>query len=248
MTSAEAHGRALWRSSSIFAVTSDARAPIEILSRTLTRAAAAFAVAATAVAASVTAPQLVPAAQAEPSCPDIEVVFARGTDEAPGLGRVGGAFVDSLRGKVGGRSVGAYAVAYPATFDFLAAAGGANDASVHIQWMVTNCPATRLVLGGYSQGAAIVDVLAAVPFPAVGFNAPLPPNVPEHIAALAVFGNPTTKVGLPLTVSPVYGTRSIDLCNGGDPVCSGGDDIAAHSNYGSAGFTDQAATFVAGLV
>jgi cutinase len=205
--------------------------------------------AAMALAALVAVPPAgIPTAQAEPSCPDIEVVFARGTDEAPGLGRVGSAFVDSLRGQVGGRSVGTYAVNYPATWDFLAAAGGANDASGHIQWMVTNCPATKLVLGGYSQGAAIVDVLAAVPFPAVGFNAPLPPNVPEHIAALAVFGNPTTKVGLPLTISPVYGNRSIDLCNFGDPVCSGGDDIAAHSNYGPAGLTAQAATFVAGRV
>ena len=202
-----------------------------------------------AMTALVTAPgTVVPAAHAEPSCPDIEVIFARGTDEPAGLGRVGEAFVDSLRQQVGGRSVGTYAVNFPATWDFLAAAGGANDASGHIQWMVTNCPDTRLVLGGYSQGAAIVDVLAAVPFPAVGFNAPLPPNVPAHIAALAVFGNPTTKVGLPLTISPVYGTRSIDLCNVGDPVCSGGNDIAAHSNYGSAGLTAQAATFVAGLV
>ncbi|ANW63575.1 cutinase [Mycobacterium sp. djl-10] len=216
------------------------------ISRTL---GALLGAAAMAVAALVATPQAgIPTAQAEPSCPDIEVVFARGTDEPPGLGRVGSAFVDSLRGQVGGRSVGTYAVNYPATWDFLAAAGGANDASGHIQWMVTNCPATKLVLGGYSQGAAIVDVLAAVPFPAVGFNAPLPPNVPEHIAALAVFGNPTTKVGLPLTVSPVYGTRSIDLCNFGDPVCSGGDDILAHSNYGPAGLTAQAATFVAGRV
>lgn len=192
-------------------------------------------------------PGFTPTAQADP-CPDIEVVFARGTDEAPGLGRVGGAFVDSLRGRVGGRSVGAYAVNYPATFDFLAAAGGANDASGHIQWMVNNCPATRLVLAGYSQGAAIIDVLAAVPFPAIGFTSPLPPNVPPHVAALAVFGNPSTKLGLPLTASPVYGPRAIDLCIAGDPICSNGDDIAAHSNYGPAGLTSQAAAFVAGLV
>lgn len=211
--------------------------------------ASAFGVMVLAMTALIAAPRpTVPVASAEPSCPDIEVIFARGTEEPVGLGRVGSAFVDSLRGQVGGRSVGTYAVSYPATWDFLAAAGGANDASGHIQWMVTNCPNTRLVLGGYSQGAAIVDVLAAVPFPAVGFNAPLPPNVPAHIAALAVFGNPTAKVGLPLTISPVYGTRSIDLCNLGDPVCSGGNDIAAHSNYGPAGLTAQAATFVAGLV
>ena len=76
-----------------------------------------------------------------------------------------------------------YAVNYPATYDFLAAADGANDASGHIQWMMDNCPNTRLVLGGYSQGAAVIDIIAAVPFPAIGFNAPLPPDAPDHVAA-----------------------------------------------------------------
>lgn len=179
-------------------------------------------------------------------CPDIEVVFARGTDESPGLGRIGNAFVNSLRNKVGGRSVGAYAVNYPASYDFLAAANGANDASAHIQWMVNNCPATRLVLGGYSQGAAVIDVIAAVPFPAVGFNSPLPPNVPEHVAAVAVFGNPSAKLGLPLTASPVYGSRAIDLCNANDPVCTSGDSVAAHRAY--EGPANDAANFVAGLL
>ncbi len=188
-----------------------------------------------------------PSARAD-GCPDIEVVFARGTDEPAGIGRVGQAFVDSLRNRVGGRSVGVYAVNYPATYDFLAAAGGANDASNHIQYMMANCPNTRLVLGGYSQGAAVIDVIAAVPFPAIGFTAPLPPNTPDFVAALAVFGNPTAKVGLPLTASPVWGSRSIDLCNAGDPVCSDGDSVPAHSNYGPAGLTSQAAGFVAGLL
>ncbi len=200
------------------------------------------------VAAATAGPvSLTPTAAAD-DCPDIEVVFARGTDEPPGLGRVGQAFVDSLRGKVGGRGVGAYAVNYPATYDFLAVADGANDASGHIQWMMANCPNTRLVLGGYSQGAAVIDVIAAIPVPGIGFNAPLPPDAPEHVAAIAVFGNPSAKVGLPLTSSPVWGPRAIDLCNGGDPVCSGGDDIPAHSNYGPTGFTNQAASFVAGLL
>jgi cutinase len=181
-------------------------------------------------------------------CPDIEVVFARGTNDSPGLGNVGGAFVDALRGKVGGRSVGAYAVNYPASFDFLAAAGGANDASAHIQYMVDNCPNTRLVLGGYSQGAAVIDVISAVPVPAVGFNNPLPPNAPDHVAAIAVFGNPSAKLGLPLTVSPVWGGRAIDLCNANDAVCqTDGENMAAHRAY-SGGPTNQAADFVAGLV
>ena len=181
-------------------------------------------------------------------CPAIEVVFARGTTEAPGLGAVGGAFVDQLRGKVGGRSVGAYAVNYPASYDFLAAAAGANDASAHIQYMMGACPQTRLVLGGYSQGAAVIDVIAAVPVPAVGFNNPLPPNTPDFVAGIAVFGNPSAKLGLPLTSSPVWGGRSIDLCNGGDPVCqTNGEDVPAHSAY-AGGPTNTAANFIAGLL
>jgi cutinase len=179
-------------------------------------------------------------------CPDIEVVFARGTDEPAGLGRVGSGFVDSLRRQVGGRSVGVYAVGYPATFDFLAAADGANDASGHIQFMADNCPQTRLVLGGYSQGAAVMDVITAVPFPAIGFNSPMPGTVADHVAAVAVFGNPSAKVGAPLTLSPLYGFKAIDLCNAGDPVCSDGRNMAAHSNYGPVGLTSQAASFVAG--
>ena len=181
-------------------------------------------------------------------CPAIEVVFARGTNEAPGLGAVGGAFVDSLRGKVGGRSVGSYAVQYPATYDFLAAAQGANDASAHIQYMMGACPGTRLVLGGYSQGAGVIDVISAVPFPAVGFTNPLPPNTPDFVAAIVAFGNPSAKLGLPLTTSPVWGGRSIDLCNPGDPVCqTDGEDVAAHRAY-AGGATNAAADFAAGLL
>lgn len=178
-------------------------------------------------------------------CNDIEVVFARGTNEDPGIGRVGDAFVNDLRSMVGGRSMGVYAVNYPASYDFLAAATGANDASARIQYIANTCPNSRIVLGGYSQGAAVVDVVTAVPIPVVGFTNPLPPFAGDHIAAIAVFGNPSAKIGLPLTSSPVFGGRAIDLCNPGDPVCTSGDSVIAHRSYGPDGSAWQAATFVA---
>ena len=211
--------------------------------RSLRAASAAVLAAGTALVS----PTMLPAAHAA-ACNDVQVVFARGTDEPPGIGRVGQAFVDSLRGKIGNRSMGVYAVNYPATYDFLAAADGANDASAFIQDVVNTCPDTRLVLGGYSQGAAIIDVITSVPFPAIGFNNPMPPNVPDHVAALAVFGNPTAKVGLPLTSSPVYGGKAIDLCNAGDPICSDGNNVPAHRSYGPDGTASQAAAFVARLL
>jgi cutinase len=190
----------------------------------------------------------IPSARAD-GCPDIEVTFARGTGESPPVGMVGQAFINSLRNKVGGRTVGAYGVNYPATYDFLTAADGANDASAHIQSMAANCPNTRLVLGGYSQGAAVIDIISAVPFPAVGFNNPLPSDVDDHVAAIAVFGNPSAKLGVPLTVSPVWGSRAIDLCNAGDPICqTDGQSVPAHSAYVQNGMVNQAANFVAGLV
>ena len=204
-------------------------------------------VAVIAAAAVPAAMNCAPAANAV-GCNDIEVVFARGTSELPGIGRVGESFVEDLRSRVGNRSGGAYGVNYPASYEFLTAADGANDASAYIQNIVNTCPGTKLVLGGYSQGAAVIDIITSVPFPAIGFTNPLPPDVPSRVAALAVFGNPTARLGLPLTSSPVYGTRAIDLCNAGDPVCSNGNDVPAHRNYGPAGLTNQAAAFVASLL
>src|SRR5262249_21374744 len=58
-----------------------------------------------------------PVAFAQP-CPDVEVVFARGTAEPPGVGAVGQAFVDSLRSQVGAKSLDVYPVNYEASSDF----------------------------------------------------------------------------------------------------------------------------------
>ncbi|OBJ94497.1 cutinase family protein [Mycobacterium sp. 1245852.3] len=191
------------------------------------------------------APQLVPHASA--SCPGVEVVFARGTDEPPGVGKVGGAFVSSLREQTR-KSVGAYGVNYPASKDFLAAANGANDASAHIQQMAANCPGTKLVLGGYSQGAAVVDIVTAAPVSGLGYRQPLPPGAADHVAAVALFGNPSGRAGqLMSALSPNFEGKTIDLCNPGDPICSSGMQWSSHLGY-VPGLTNKAATFVAARV
>ncbi|MEE2854535.1 MAG: cutinase family protein [Actinomycetota bacterium] len=191
------------------------------------------------------APQLIPHASA--SCPGVEVVFARGTDEPPGVGKVGGAFVSALREQTR-KSVGAYAVNYPASKDFLAATNGANDASTHVQQMAVNCPNTKLVLGGYSQGAAVVDIVTAAPISALGYRQPLPPQAADHVAAVALFGNPSGRAGqLMSALSPNFEGKTIDLCNPGDPICSGGTQWSSHLSY-VPGLTNRAANFVAGRV
>jgi cutinase len=191
------------------------------------------------------------AAQAAP-CPDVEVVFARGRVEPPGTGRVGEAFVNALRTKTP-KKVGFYAVNYPADYQVDL---GANDMSKHIQYMAANCPNTSLVLGGYSLGAAVTDLVLATPSPVFGYKNPLPLGMDQHIAAVALFGNGTRKVFGPVSdLSPLYGETTIDLCTNDDPICndnmdpeSWGDNWMSHlqAAYIDSGLVDQAASFVAG--
>jgi len=95
--------------------------------------------------------------------------------------------------------------------------------------------------------AAVIDAITVADQPTLGFTQPMPADVANHVAAVAVFGNPSIRLlGSPLTtLSPLYGYKTIDLCNGADPVCSDGNDIPAHSLYVQAGLAAQAAQFAA---
>jgi cutinase len=205
-------------------------------------------------AAGLIAPTVAPATGVLPSasaaCPAVEVVFARGRLESPGVGVLGNAFINALRSKTN-KNIGVYAVRYPADNQIDV---GANDMSAHIQSMMNDCPDTRLVLGGYSLGAAVTDVVLALPFDFFGFKNPLPPGADTHIAAVAVFGNGIAWVGPISNFNPLYRERTIELCHGADPVCNPADPDTWQDNwpahlanaYISAGMANQAADFVAG--
>jgi cutinase len=186
----------------------------------------------------------VPTAAADP-CPDVEIVFARGTTEPPGPGGIGQAFVESLQSQLSGRAVAAYAVNYPASRDFdTSTPAGAHDASTHIQSTTASCPDTRLVLGGYSQGAGVIDLATAS----------LPPQVADHVAATALFGAPHSAFADSLSPGPLpmrdalYASKTIDLCVPNDPICSDGWDMRAHTAYIETGMVNQAATFAASRI
>ena len=90
------------------------------------------------------------------------------------------------------------------------AAEGANDASRSFRTSSTPCPDTEIVLGGYSQGAAVIDIITVADQPTLGFTNPMPANAADHVAAVAVFGNPSIRLlGGPLTaLSPHYGYKT----------------------------------------
>ncbi|MGV0741279.1 cutinase family protein [Mycolicibacterium sp. XJ870] len=190
-----------------------------------------------------------PVASAAP-CPDVEVVFARGRTEPAGIGTLGNAFVNAVRSKTD-KNIGTYAVRYPADSEIDV---GANDMSRHIQYMMDNCPDTRLVIGGYSLGAAVADVVLAIPFTGFGFKTPLPAGAENHIAAVALFGNGAAWIGPITNFSPLYGDKTIELCHGADPICNPADPDTWRNNwpdhlagaYIDGGMVNQAADFVAG--
>ncbi|MBT0568257.1 cutinase family protein [Williamsia sp. CHRR-6] len=198
-------------------------------------------------------------------CPDVEVIFARGTAE-PGapLGVTGASFVAAVRGALPGRSVNAYAVNYAASSNFRDRIGlarsvtkGVIDAQNRITFMASACSRTRLVLGGYSQGAIVAAYATSSQVtlpPSYTFLAPpvLPAAVAPRVAAVALFAVPSTRfladAGAPRYVpSPLYRNRTVRFCIPGDNICNGARLALPgplHVLYAANGDTLRAAGFV----
>jgi cutinase len=186
------------------------------------------------------APTGIPIAAAD-GCPDAEVVFARGTGEPVGPGGPGQAFFDSLTSQLPGKTVNLYPVDYPSTNDYVNSAhAGADDAVAHVQGTAASCPKTKIVLGGYSQGAGVMDMTSHR----------LSPQVANHVAAVALFGNPQSTYAKSLSdsqipaIDPGYSPKTIEICLPNDNICAEGGSIIAHLGY-IPDATNQAATFVA---
>lgn len=185
-------------------------------------------------------PDVLDAAASAERCLDAEVVFARGTGEPAGVGPTGQAFVDGLRPRIGGRSLGVYPVNYPASDQWETGVDGIRDAGAHVVSMAGRCPQTKMVLGGYSQGAAVMGFVtsAAVPDgvdPAT-VPKPLAPEVADHVAAVVLFGMPNVRAmnflgQPPVVIGPTYQAKTVKVCVVEDPVCSDGLNFAAHNSY-----------------
>ncbi len=197
----------------------------------------------------------IPSASAA-SCPYTQVVFARGTGEPPGIGPLGQAFVKQLRSRVGGKSVGVYPVNYPASDQWDTGLAGIRDAGAHVVSMAKNCPNTKMVLGGYSQGAAVMGFVTSPTVPdgvdPATVPKPLQPDVADHVYAVVLFGMPNDRAMSflgepPIVIGPLYQPKTMQLCALNDPVCSDGLEFAAHntSSYED-GMVAQGADFAAG--
>ncbi len=187
------------------------------------------------------------------SCADIDLAFARGTNEPSGLGDVGKSFTDAVKKQLRGAkgmSIDTYGVDYPASIDFLQAGKGSDDLSKHIQKTAADCPKMKFVVGGYAQGAAVVDVLLGnTPPGTYTFTNPLPAGLEDRIVSIVLFGDPKNVRPPGVDQSPSIREdllhKVIDVCNPGDFFCDPqGGDIVSHTTYAKDKLTDGAAETV----
>ena len=220
------------------------RAPgVRSAGRRVSRGAAALIIA----AAALWTPTVVPSASAA-DCADAEVIFARGTDEPKGMGAVGDAFADSLRNQAVGLNIATYGVDYDAGKLQLGSGDGAKDMIKRIKSTTSSCPDTKIVLGGYSQGANVVNIVAGNPIVGIAWGASLPSSFAGNVAAIATFGNVANRSGTKLPGdSAMFAGKGIDLCNPADPICHAGpgNEWSGHTDGYVPAYTTQAAAFAA---
>ncbi|EGZ11729.1 cutin hydrolase [Phytophthora sojae] len=181
-------------------------------------------------------------------CSDVHVVFARGSGELAGLGICGEPLVSGITSDLSGMSVSSYAVDYLASYDQTSAGPGATDMTDHVVSVAVECPDTVFVLGGYSQGASVTDIAIGIKT-VLGTGSVIPDTLSSRINAIVTFGNPLKLTGETISsASSTYGSKAIEFCNTGDPVCGNGANMLAHLTYATDGSVTTAAQKAAALV
>jgi hypothetical protein len=201
-----------------------------------------------------------------PSCPDVQLVFARGTGEPPGVGGIGQAYVDALRAQLGPKTLDVYPVNYPASSAFgdriqfaRTVIDGIRDAGMKVEATAANCPDTKVVLGGFSQGAVVAGFVTAAEIPEQippeyleFIPKPMPDEIAEHVAAVVLIAMPSDRfmrdIGAPpVVIGPSYVEKTLKLCAPDDTICNGapvGGPSFAHNVYGVNGMVGEGAAFV----
>ena len=117
-------------------------------------------------------------------CAPLTFLFARGSTEPGNMGStVGPALAKQLISSLGASQVAVQGVNYDATIESNASMGsdgGPNMASLGNQ-VLAACPSTKLVLGGYSQGATVTHYAVK----SGGLSA-------DSVAAVVLYGDPGT--------------------------------------------------------
>ncbi|TWS25925.1 cutinase family protein [Tsukamurella sputi] len=210
------------------------------------------------------APALAAPATAAPECADYTFIGAAGSGEgreAGGLGAMVNTAAQAFAGRVraAGKTVAIRPIYYPAApvptgldklGGFLASMNtGAANTQGDVEIVVKACPSTKIVMAGYSQGAAAVhralQRLGDRPqFTAAALIAD-PDRIPNDTTRY--LGTAPRSQGMaqasalvsganPAPLAPRVGGRTLTICTTGDPVCHWTGDLGttvanSHNSY-----------------
>jgi hypothetical protein len=224
-------------------------------------------------------------ASAQPACPDVHWIGAAGSGERTpadiatydGMGRVIDKSYREYASLVqqSGRTITAEAVNYPAVpvpenggaLDWLGFMGsvdtGTNALAQQYQAFVAQCPTSKVVLAGYSQGAMVVhrNLIALDASPnlnsallvADGDRTPVNPTIDlGTVTSVPGAGKGVTQdwpilAHAPAPLPPTIASRTVDVCDLGDAVCDYNPDaedsmnpaaVAVHTSYARSNATD----------
>lgn len=118
------------------------------------------------------------------NCASNIVIFARGTTEDGNVGALSGPpFFDALAQKVGAQNLVVQGVDYPADVPGFLAGGdpqGSKTMAQLVQQATSQCPNSKVIMSGYSQGGQLVHNAASM----------LPADVVSKVAGAVIFGDP----------------------------------------------------------
>ncbi|KAA8913658.1 cutinase [Sphaerosporella brunnea] len=164
-------------------------------------------------------------------CAPVSVIFARGTIEAGNVGSIAGPpFFNALTSAIG--NIAVQGVDYPA--DIIGYLAGGSDAGAQtmtemVELALSNCPDTRIVMSGYSQGGQLTHKSAAEISAATA----------AKVFAVVIFGDPDRDQALANGLDAVR----LTICHSGDLICDGDAIVLPqHLTYGEDAGT--AAAFV----
>ncbi|KAJ9489604.1 hypothetical protein VN97_g3669 [Penicillium thymicola] len=151
-------------------------------------------------------------------CKEYTFIFARGTGEMGNMGTVIGPPLAKQLNSLTGDKVTVQGVDYPADAAGNTAMGGTGGPTMAklVKQALSQCPKTKVLLGGYSQGAMVVHRAASS-------------LTADQITAAVLFGDPLKAQ----SVGKVPGDKVKEFCHQGDPVCLNGGNTMAHLTYGS---------------
>ncbi|PNS20149.1 hypothetical protein CAC42_5599 [Sphaceloma murrayae] len=160
------------------------------------------------------------------ACQPVTFIFARGSTEAGNMGSIiGPPVANGLKARF---RVAVQGVDYRAGLDTNALPDGADPAGIRdmknkISEAASKCPNTKIVVGGYSQGAATTHQAVEE----------LPAATRNRIVGAVTFGD-TRNVQDRGRIPNYPPAQTKIFCNAGDLVCSGTLVVgAAHLTYGT---------------